>query len=270
MSIAILGVKLNSEPDKVINIETGALRYVDSITKSYKNVDELLSDETYALKVKPYRMNHTIDDNSDLVLTYIRNNEEKVELDVLFDDEDEIRTRTSSLEDIKSETEKARKLLLNSKHQMFLTSFLLNKNLKDTTSPTVKMTLNEYRIAKKEGYPVSTYDGEYHISIGDVLKYRLDHKKLGPMRLLVEDTLEVWKRKMLGLSNEDLYFYSRELRMLINEYNYRKMPHKVVSKLSFNKEHLSEDLSLKHYNTFRCSSTVGLSKKKVLDEKKVA
>lgn len=269
MSIAILGVKLNSDPDKIINIETGALRYVDSITKDYKAVDELLNDETYAVKIKPYQMNHTIDD-SKLVLTYIKNNEEKIELDVLFDDNDNIRTRTSSLEDIKSETEKARKLLLNSKHQMFLTSFLLNKNLKDTTSSTVKMTLNEYRIAKKEGYPVSTFDGEYHIEIADVLKYRLNHKKLGPMRLLVEDTLEVWKRKMLGLSNEDLYFYSRELRMLINDYNYRKMPHKVVNRLSFNKEHLFENISLKHYNTFHCSSTIGLSKKKILDDKKVA
>ena len=49
---------------------------------------------------------------------------------MLLNDEDAIRTRTSSLEEVKSETERARKLLLNSKNQIFLTSFLLNKNLK--------------------------------------------------------------------------------------------------------------------------------------------
>ncbi len=269
MSIAILGIQFSDAKDKVSTIESGSLRYIDSITKNYLNEEDLMSDETYREKIRPYKLHHE-GASSKIVLSYIKNNEEKVNLDILYDDEDDIRTRTSSLEEIKSETERARKLLLNSKNQIFLTSFLLNKNLEKTITPTIKMTIGEYKIAKDNGYNVTTRDGEYHISIKDVLNYRLKNKKLGPMRLLVEDTLEVWKRNMLNLDNDELYFYSRELRMLINEYNYRKMPHKVVTNLRFSKSHLRDNLKVNHYNSFRGVSTLGLAKQKTLDDRKVS
>lgn len=269
MSIAILGSKFHNDDNKVITLDSGALRYIDTITKSYKNEEELKNSDIYREKLKAYS-NVYSNDNGKIVLSYIKNNEERLLLSPLYDDPDAIRTRTSSLEEVKSEVEKARKLLLNSKNQMFLTSFLLNKNLSSTTKATVKMTIDEYKIAKSEGLNVTAGDGEYRISINDVLKYRLKHKKLGPMRLLVEDTLEVWKKNMLSLNDEDLYFYSRELRLLLNEYNYRKIPRRVVYNLSINKEYLQERTTIKKHGNFYFNSTIELPKQKVLEERKVS
>lgn len=263
MAIAILGSKINNS-DKVITIESGNLRYIDNITKEFEDESDFKLGNMYRDKIKTYS-----NDNK-LVLTYIKNNEEKIELDILFNDEEAIRTRTSSLEDVKSEVERSRKLLLNSKNKMFLTSFLLNKKLLPTTRATVKMTIDEYRNAKKEDYLVIAKDGEYRIPISEVLKYRLNNKKLGSMRLLVEDTLEVWKKNMLNLTDEELYFYSRELRILINEYNYRKIPRKVICNLNFNKEYLDEKLVLRKPNVVRMTGTVGLTKRKIFDDRKAS
>ena len=264
MAIAILGSKINNS-DKVITIESGNLRYIDNITKEFEDEQDFKLGNMYRDKIKSYS-----NDDNKLVLTYIKNNEEKVELDILFNDDEALRTRTSSLEDVKSETEKSRKLLLNSKNKMFLTSFLLNKKLLPTTRATIKMTIDEYRNAKKEGYLVIAKEGEYRIPISEVLKYRLNHKKLGPMRLLVEDTLEVWKKNMLNLTDEELYFYSRELRLLINEYNYRKIPRKLICNLNFDKEHLDENIVLRKPNVVRMTGTVGLTKRKIFDDRKAS
>lgn len=266
MSIASLGIKLG---DKVFALENGTLRYIDSITKEFKDEKELMNDNYYRDKIKTYSIGNE-NNNSRIILNYIKNNEDKKELKLLLNDPTTIRTRTSSLEEVKSETEKARKLLLNSKNQIFLTSFLLNKHLESTTLATVRMTIDEYKIAKREGYNVVVRDGEYRITIKDVLKYRLNHKKLGSMRLLVEDTLEVWKKNMLNLNDEDLYFYSRELHFLLDEYNYRKIPRKAVDNLSFNKEHLRDKLKIKRYNNFHLSETIGLLKRKILEDRKAS
>lgn len=267
MSIAVLGYKLHNDIDnsKILTLDTGELSYIDNITMGLKNAQELKS--AYQDKIKPYSVNHN-NALGDIVLSYIRDNEHKVELPLIFDDEDMIHTRTSSLEEVKSETERARKLLLNSRNQLFLDMFLANKNLSETTNATVKMTIGEYKIAKKEGYNVTVYDGEYRISILDVLKYRFTHKKLGPMRLLVEDTLEVWKKNVLSSNNDDLYFYSRELRLLLNEYDYRKIPRKVMENLSFNREHFNSSINLQRENNF-IRRVIGV-KQKVLDSNKAA
>ncbi len=269
MAMATLGMKFHINSDNnVITLDSGDLRYIDNITKEYKDEKDLLTNEGYASKIAVYSNNHNNIDG-DIVLTYVKNNDEKYDLKLLYDDPDIIRTRTSSLEEIKSETEKSRKLLLNSKNQLFLTLFLLNKNLQKTTTSTVRMTIGEYKIAKAYGLNVTTQDGEYRISIRDVLRYRLENKKLGSMRLLVEDTLEVWKKNMLKLPDEDLYFYSRELRLLINEYNYRKIPRRAVYNLLLAPKYdmvLSNPINLAKEHDITISRTEEFPKKKVLIE----
>ena len=106
--------------------------------------------------------------------------------------------------------------------------------------------------------------------IQDVLEYRLDKKSLGPMRLLIEDALELWKKNILDLSDEELYFYSRELRVLINEYDYRKIPRRAVYNLIFNKPRLENlgnfviDKGIKANK----NNTNGLFKTKIKEDKK--
>jgi len=267
MSIAVLGIKTNDK-NELLNIDSSTLHQIDNITRLFKDEKDLMNSSYYQDRMGD--LVSSDDFNSKIVLTYVKNNQEKLDLDIIYNDNESIRMRTNSLEEVTSEVEKSRKLLLNSKNQIFLTSFLINKKFISTTQSTVRMTIDEYKIAKKEGYKTEVQDGEYRISIREVLKYRLNHKKLGPMRLLVEDTLEVWKKNMLSLNDDDLYFYSRELRLLLNEYNYRKIPRKAVMNLCFNKDNIQDALKIKRKNDFRIEKTSGLTKRKVLDEHKAA
>lgn len=263
MVIATLSSRSIDDPNKVTILDSGTLYYIDSITGDFKDQEDLKNSAYYRERVSS-------GEREELVLTYVRNNKEKKELTLLFDDKDPIRIRTSSLEEFKSEVENSRKLLLNSKKQMFLKSFVINKNLIPTTSATVKMTIDEYRLAKKEGYQVTAKDGEYRIPISEVLRYRLNHQKLGLMRLLIEDTLEVWKNNLLNMRDEDLYFYSRELRLLINEYNYRKIPRRAVVNLEYDENKLTSSMVIKKDANFKIQTTLGLRKRKIINNLNVA
>ena len=263
MVIATLSSRSIDDPSKVTILDSGTLYYIDSITSDFRDQEDLKNSEYYRNRVPN-------SEREELVLTYVRNNKDKKELTLLFNDNNPIRIRTNSLDEVKSEVENSRKLLLNSKKQMFLNSFVYNKNLTPTTSATVKMTIDEYKSAKKEGYQVTAQDGEYRIPISEVLRYRLNHQKLGSMRLLVEDTLEVWKNNLLNLKDEDLYFYSRELRLLINEYNYRKIPRRAVVNLSYDESKLTSPMSVKKDINFKIQTTVGLRKRKVINDFRAA
>jgi len=118
----------------------------------------------------------------------------------------------------------------------------------NTTFGSVKLSLSEYKYAKDSGVFVYIKDGDYSVSIRDLLKYRLTNNRLGTLRNVYEDTLEKWKSNLLDMSNETLYFYSRELRVLINEYNYRKFPRRVFYNLIFYKDEIS---STKNYKIIK-------------------
>lgn len=118
MSIAILGKKLNNSDD-IITIDSSSLRQIDNVTRLFANEEDLINSEYYQGRM---RASSSFDDGEGkLVVTYVKNNQEKIPLDVMYDNSDAIRTRTSSLEEVSSEVEKSRKLLLNSKNQIFLT-----------------------------------------------------------------------------------------------------------------------------------------------------
>lgn len=265
MAVASLGLKIkdNNDEESIITLETGTLRYIDSIISDFADAESLKKDKEFLSKLSNLSPDEI--QKSKVVLTYIRNNNEKLQLQPIYNDQTPICTRSNSVEDIKSEVEKARKLLFSSRNQLFLLMFLNRNVLLGTTSPTVKMTFDEYKKAKETGLPVLIKDGEYRLSIKDILTYKLSSPKLGPMRLLFEDTLEVWKKSMLDLPDEDLYFYSRELRILINEYNYRKIPRRAVYNLKLNNQKLN-NLGISIINRYRhttCVNTKGLIKKLV-------
>ena len=238
MAIANIELKLGHKPDsKSIVLETGSLKYIDSIFKSFTDEESLKHSEEFKGKVSLLSSKELY--NGRIVLYYIKNNDDKIKLKPIYNDEIPILTRANAMEDEATEIEKSRKLLFSSRNQLFLSMFLNNSNLLKTTYGSIKMTPSEYKCAKASGLSTFIRDGEYRVLIRDVLKYRLINKKIGTMRTLYEDTLEEWKQYMLGLPQEDLYFYSRELRVLINDYHYRKIPRKAICNLNLRKKHLS-------------------------------
>lgn len=230
MSIATLEMRFN-DSDKSILLETGSLRRIDNITREYLDSYDLISKE-YKLKLGDEGYKNLVNNNYSLYLNYVKNNDEKLELNILYNDSDEIHVKTSGLDDVKSEIERARKLLYSSKNELFLSLFLLNNNLRNTTYSTIKMSTSEYNVLKNEKMNIFTRDGDYRVPINDVLKYRLSHDKLGPVRTLFEDSLESWKDNILRNPEDELYFLSREMRFVINEYEYRKIPRRSICNLN--------------------------------------
>lgn len=271
MAIANIELKLGHKTDsRSIVLESGPLKYIDSMFKAFPNEESLKQADEFKGKIALVSPSELYD--SKIVLYYIKNNYDKVKLKPIYNDEEPILTSANAVEGEVSEIEKARKLLFSSRSQLFLSMFLNHNVLLKTTYGSIKMTPSEYKYAKSLGLSTFIRDGEYRVLIRDVLKYRLTNKKLGAMRTLYEDTLEEWKKYMMGLSHEDLYFYSRELRILINDYNYRKIPRKAVYNLNLRRKvissihscKLNKEVDITDSNTFR------LYKKKVLDDKKSA
>jgi len=271
MAIANIELRINSKDDnKNLILESGTLRYIDNITKSFRDAESLKNAEEFSGRISNLAPEEL--KNNKIYLYYIKNNDDKVQLKPIYDDSEPILVRANSIEGEISEIEKARKLLFSSRNQLFLSLFLNHNSLSKTTYGTIRMTPSEYKYAKDAGLSTFVKDGEYKVFIRDILKYRLNNKKLGIMRTLYEDTLEEWKKRMLGLSEEDLYFYSRELRVLINEYHYKKIPRKAVFNLNINNNVLQNLNSLRINKNIdiTSSNTEGLYKRKVLEDKKVA
>lgn len=269
MAVASLSLKIsdNNTVDNGVILETGTLRYIDSIIKSFENAESLKRNEDF--KEQTASLSDSELQQSKVILTYIKNNNEKILLKPIYNDESPICTRASALEEIQSETEKARKLLFSSKNQMFLSMFLSNKDLVRTTYSTIKITSKEAKKIKSSGLPVFMKDGEYRTTVKDILKYHLDNKKMGLMRLVIEDALEMWRKHMMSLAEEDLYYYSRELRVLLNEYDYKKIPRRAVYNLNLNKPKL-DSLGSYKINYGSNTSTKALYKQKILEDRKSA
>ena len=73
----------------------------------------------------------------------------------------------------------------------------------------------------------------YKVDTRDLFEFISTNSKLGILRGVFEDTLDIWKRKLISLDNEELYYISRNLRLLINDYNkeIRKKENKKITNL---------------------------------------
>lgn len=193
-----------------ITLENSNLFYIDAITKSYKDEDDL--KKRYSYKINNYP-------SGSISAFYIRSNSLKEEINVLYNDDKPIYVHDNFYERIYSEVEKSRKLLFNSKSKMFIKSFLDMNEVLSTINFSVKLSYNEYVYAKKKGINVDLNNSEYSVDVKDLFEYISNNSKLGILRGVFEDVLDVWKKRVLLLDEEELYYYSRTLRILVNEYN---------------------------------------------------
>ena len=162
MASASLGLKINDNntENSIITLETGTLRYIDSIIKSFPHEQALKNDEEFLEKTS--NLSKQAIQNSKVILTYIKNNNEKLQLKPIYNDNVPIQTKSNALDLIPSEVERARKLMFSSKNQLFLSMFFRNQALVRTTYSTIKMSAKEYKKAKECGLNILLKDGEYH------------------------------------------------------------------------------------------------------------
>ena len=217
MSRAVLSYKDPKTEVQTI-LEVGSLFYIDQCTKNYNSLLDLLNSFIY----KPKLVNYDNISTNNIELSYVLSNSRKDKLTVLVNDHESINKRDNYSENKKSEVERARKLLLNSKDKTFVKLFLDNSDFKETSNFNIRLSYSEYLFALKNNLDVKADDGRYYINMNDLLLFTINNKKYGILRPVIEDGLDIWKKDMMMLDEEKLYFYSRNLRVAINDY-YRKI-----------------------------------------------
>lgn len=248
MGKAILSYTLdkrsNSDADELILL-TGSLRRIDNCTRFYDSIEEMRQSPEFQERINSFIKRNenyikTYNNNfeGEFAVSFIVDSEKREYLPILINDKKPIRTRTSALEEVKSEVEKARKLLFRSKDKMFLKRMLKDERFADTTDFDIKLKLPEYKEVTKKGIKPKLIDGEYYLTIHEILEYTAKTEKLGLMRGLVEDALEVWKENILALDDELLYYYSRHLRLSLNAYDKDKLGRKLVTNLKANVQNM--------------------------------
>ena len=216
MGKAILNMTIDG---KEIILYKDNLASIDKLTSSYKNANELKQNESIIEKASQYGSNLK---NSEFSISYLGGYKKKT-IKPLFNDNMEIILTDDLFKNRVSETEKARKLLFNSKKQIFSRAIYKSNSINDTLNIELKLTEDEKNVLLYSGLEVFEYNYRYYVSIKELVKYRITHSKLGIVRPIYENALDAWKKEIVKLNEDELYFYSRELRILLNDYiNYTK------------------------------------------------
>ena len=216
MGKAILNITIDG---KELMLYKDNLSNIDKITSNYKNANELKKNESIAEKVSQYGKGIK---NGEFTISYLGGYKKKI-IKPLFNDSMEIILTDDLFKNRVSETEKARKLLFNSKKQIFSRAIYKSNSINDSLNIELKLTEEERNTLLYAGVEVFEYNYRYYVSIKELIKYRYTHNKLGIVRPIYESALDAWKKEIGKLNEDELYFYSRELRLLLNDYiNYTK------------------------------------------------
>lgn len=260
MSNASLIYELDSK--RRIPLVIGSLSLIDNITLNIDKPSDLMNQYkrlilTFLNDNKDYVLENP-SNKGHFIIEYVKDSDAKEILPILYR-RGKIRPiltkdlsvsidefKNGHVEIQKSEIEKARQLLLSSKYKRFLGSFLSNDIFYDTTDFKMKVNVEEYNKAREVGVEGFIKNDQYGLTIREALIYLYKSKRLGSMRILVEDALELWKKNLEKLSDEQLYYYARSLRSSIDEYyaniNYGN---KAVTNLQVNGTNLENSPSLK-------------------------
>jgi len=182
MSKAILSYTLDKKSSSEANeliLLSGSLRMIDNLTRQYDSIETLRQSSDFQEKINDFikRNEHFITDynnnfNGEFVVAFIMDSEKREYLPLLINDNRPVRTRTSALEDVKSEVERARKLLFRSKDKLFLRRMLKDERFADTTDFDIKLKLPEYKEVIKKGMSPKLIDGAYYLTIHEILAFK--------------------------------------------------------------------------------------------------
>lgn len=222
------------DSNRRIPVKTGSLISIDNETMNVERPSLLMQKfknpiMTLLNEHKEYVKNNP-DNKGHFLIEYVKDSEVKEILPVIYKRDKFrpilIRTIPLSIENLKktniriekSEIEKARQLLLSSKYKRFLTSFLKNDIFNETTTHKMKVSKEEYEKARDMGIEGFIRNNQYGLTIREAFVYLYKANRLGSMRVLVEDSLELWKKNLESLEDEELYYYARNIRCLIDDY----------------------------------------------------
>ena len=202
-----------------VNLLSGSLPYVDSCIGNFYNYDDLAYDSACWDLIKSVFDGELSDSTFHLSIT--RYDGAREELPLIFNDREPIFTTNNHYDGKISEIEKSRKLLFSSKDKNFMKQFVANDLMVKTATFTVGITDEEasYIWYNNIDLPIAnTTNGEKYIFAIDLFKASLEQKKLGKLRDVFESSIDMWSDKLESKDDDEVYYYCRNLRLMVLEY----------------------------------------------------
>ena len=202
-----------------ITLYSSSLKNIDNITRLFKNEEDFIKNSASKEKVVEVLKGKVSDIKEEhLELLYIDGRDKSERLPVIYNDE-AIYLGNNFEENTEDEIEVARRLIWSSKDDLFLKKMLESFIIEDTTASFI-IVKSPQELKELNRCDIKTYnnEGSYYVSIKDMFLYKLQNKKLGLLRSLVEDSLELWKKKIKALNSDLEYYYARELRRIVRSY----------------------------------------------------
>lgn len=224
--------------EKSLILENSSLYDIDMYTSQYKGDIDLINSYYNPEKIRNF-LRENPGKVGNVRVFYAKNIQSKQKLLPLYDSKREICMYDDINNGNYTEIELARKLLFNSQGQLFTRLLLSSDFIPETFDYKLSISFHEYLLAKKKGLIVEQQNDSYYISFSELFKYRLANKKLGSLRELYEDMLDAWKDNLMNLNDDDFYYYSRQLRILMNKYEKMKLKHISVNNLKVSKKRKS-------------------------------
>lgn len=219
---------------KKMTIESAELFDIDSYTCQYKNDNDLINTSRKRVEIEDFiRKNDNI--LGKLSISYISDSRKQECIPVLYDSPECIYMKEDLLDGKVTEIEKARKLLFNSRNELFAKLVYRSKSLRSSFGYLITLTKEEYLESLKYSLSTERKNGRCYIKFSELLRFRESHKSLGGLRNVYEDMLEEWKNKIMNANQGDFYFYSRQFRILMKEYDKLKTRKLGISNLKVGK-----------------------------------
>lgn len=216
-SATLMYVIQNKDERKSIRLETESLYSVDMYTSQFKNQEDFIKNYPNKEKIYTFQKQNGIADGK-IVVAYAKSTKEKENLKPLFDNKEDFVFKDDPYEGRITEIEKSRKLLFNSKNQLFARLILKNNTLGQELNKSINLTNEENEYITKYGFKTINVNNTHYITFKSLLEYRIKEEKLGYIRNAYQEMLNVLKSRMMFLDENLFYFYNRQLRIVIKEY----------------------------------------------------
>ena len=200
---------------KELPISRDTLYALDSYTNNYKDDDELRLNSPLKNKIHSFIKEHEV--KGQFLITYVDGYKRK-NVRPLYGDTSPIILRDDVINGKASEVERARKLLFNSKNQIYSREVYNNTNISDSLNMEIKINDEDAAVLKHYKIPVRDEYMSHYVRFRDIVRFRIKNQKLGLIRPIYEDMLDLYKKEIEKLGMDDLYFYSREFRIIYNDY----------------------------------------------------
>lgn len=221
-----------TKDNKTIVLNSSTLYEIDKYTRNFKGDKEVF--EKYYNKISA--ITEKVDGS--LNICYYKSAVKKEIIPILYKQKTPLYIKDDYITNNISEIEKARRLIFSSKKDIFSKMILNDDILSPYTYYFFELMNNEVKILTDLNIKMIYRNNHFYVRLDELIKYNMNNKKLGNLRNIFESILSSWKLNIEELTEDELYFVSRELRLLINEYEIVKNKIININKIRISKRNI--------------------------------